>query len=332
MRRTHDVLSLHEAPPDLLELICIGMAREVGSVNDQLTRYVWDYERERTCELGELSARAEMLGGSFAVVVSSDGTRPLGSTVSGLRQLVNPRQSRVRGAGFERLVFFPSSIARIARLAGTDLVFVPAWAKEQVLRPEGAFNEPYGHDLKRREAWSKLPEEVLFCCALLSQRKMPLITTHDLVGHIAGMDGSRWPALQNMALRVERSLEAYFAHLGPARVETLLLPFLAGTLLDVFAQPMSRPHTRQLGVLIESLTDYLDVHGRRLIECAVKRIEIFPRECAALMDLLTSTEDSTRIRARAMELLDAIARHTTSHHDAAPAISRGEAAIGPITS
>jgi hypothetical protein len=287
------------------------MAREVGSVNDQLTQYVWDYGRRRTCALGELSARVEVLGGSFAVVVSSEGPGPLGFMVPGLRQLANPRHSRVLGAGFERLAFFPSSIAKIARLAGTDIVFVPAWAKEQVLHPAGVLSEPYGHDLKRREAWPKLPQEVLLYCALLSQRKIPLITTHDLVGHIAGMDGSHWPALQTMALRVERSLKVYFAHLEPPRVETLLLPFVAGTLLDVFAQPMNQPYARQLGVLIGSLMDYLDAHGPRLVEYAVQSLEIFPRECGLLMELAASAEDSTRIRERAMELFEAVARHTT---------------------
>jgi hypothetical protein len=302
-----DVVCLQEQPRAAAELICVGMAHEMGSANDQLTTAIWDFARARPFALGELTAEVQEIGGEFALVVSSAGSGPLGFAVRGLRQFVNPRHSVPSGEGFERLVFFPMSVSRILRRAGVDLVFVSSWAKETVFHPERRRDEPYGEDFKRRDYWATFPANVRLFCELLANHKLPLLSSHDLVYHLAGFTGSLWPHLEEVARSLGRCLDGYFSRLGRPGIAPLILPFMAGYLADNYAQPLLQRYARQIRVLIETLVSYLDTHGEALAEAGADEIQEFPVQYADFMSLMVSGEDSGWIRQRAWGLLDVIA-------------------------
>jgi hypothetical protein len=259
-----------------------------------------------------LTAQVQGLGGSITVVISSQTGGPLGFTRPGISKFVNPKHSVTINPGYERIVLFPVSISKILGLQGADIVFVPRWAAEQALNPAREPDEPYSEAFKQRSAWETLPTNTLLFCSLLSQRKLLMLSTHDLVAHMAGLHESMWPEIQVFASWIGGCLSRYFAAIRRASVETLILPLIAGTLLDIYAQPLSRGYARQLRVLIEMITVYLDTHGAVLAERAVPRLEIFPREFAAFMALFRSNQDSEFIRQQGLALLDAIAVQTTT--------------------
>jgi hypothetical protein len=307
LARTGDVVGLLDEPRAAAELICQGMAHEMGSANDQLTTAIWDPARGRPFALGELSAEVEEIGGEFALVLSAAGPGPLGFAVRGLRQFVNPKHSVPKGEGFERLVFFPVSVARILRREGTDLVFIASWAREMVFHPTRRRDEPYGEDFKRRAYWTTFPANVRLFCELLVSRKLPLLSSHDLVYHLAGFKASLWPELTAVAARLGHCLDAYFARLRRPCAETLILPFMAGYLTDNYAQPLLQGRARQIRVLIDTLVEYLDAHGEALAEAGSQEMKEFPAQYPDFMSLMVSAEDSAGIRQRAWSLLDSIA-------------------------
>lgn len=302
-----DVVCLQDQPRAAAELICVGMAHEVGSANDQLTTAIWDYGRARAFALGELTAEVQEIGGEFALVVSAAGSGPLGFAVRGLRQFVNPRYSVPSGEGFERLVFFPTSVSRILRREGTDLVFISSWAKEMVFRPARGRDERYGEDFKRRDGWAMVPANVRLYCELLAAHKLPLLSSHDLVYHLAGFKDSLWPPLEEVARSLGRCLDGYLSRLGGPGVGPLILPFMAGYLADTYAQPLMEGYTRQIRVLIETLVSYLDTRGEMLAAAGADELQVFPAQYADFMGLMVSGEGSGEIRQRAWGLLDAIA-------------------------
>ena len=301
-----DVVCLQDQPRAAAELICVGIAHEMGSANDQLTTAIWDYGRARAFALGELTAEVQEIGGEFALVVSSAGSGPLGFVVRGLRQFVNPRYSVPSGEGFERLVFFPTSVSRILRREGTDLVFISSWAKEMVFHPARGRDERYGEALKRRDDWATVPANVRLYCELLAAHKLPLLSSHDLVYHLAGFKDSLWPPLEEVARSLGRCLDGYLSRLGRPGIAPLVLPFMAGYLADTYAQPLMEGYARQIRVLIETLVSYLDTHGEALAAAGAGELQEFPAQYADFMSLMLSREDSGWIRQRAGELLDAI--------------------------
>jgi hypothetical protein len=301
-----DVVCLKDEPRATAELICVGMAHEMGSANDQLTTAIWDYARARPFALGELTAEVEEIEGEFALVVSSAGSGPLGFIVRGLRKFVNPKHSVPSGEGFERLVFFPVSLAKILRREGADLVFVSTWAKEMVFHPDRQRNEPYGEDFKRRASWVTFPAGARLFCKLLASHQLPLLGSHDLVYHLAGFSASLWPQLDEVSRNLDRCLDAYFSRIQKPCMETVILPFMAVYLADNYAQPALQDDARQIRVLIDTVLGYIDTHGATLAEARADERREFPSRYPDFMNLMFSGEDSGSIRARAWGLLDSI--------------------------
>lgn len=306
-----EVMAVGDPAGEVAGWMAAALAAEIGTGNDQLTPQVWHHGLHRACVPGELIARVETVGRAIGVVIESAVPGPLGVPPS-LRRLVNPAVSVPVGPGFERLVLVPVSLARIAGLAGATLVWVPAWAREQVFHPGRGAGELYGEDFQRRDAWRTVAPNLLLFSSLLARRRLALVSTHDLVAHVAGLDAAHWTSLQPLAARVERCLRAYLARVARPSVETLVLPFLLGVLLDVHAQPTSRHLARQNLALADTLIDYLDARGAHLAAMATPHLATFPRAYAPLMNLLSSADDHATLRRHAIALLDAIADQTTT--------------------
>jgi hypothetical protein len=72
--------------------------------------------------------------------------------------------------------------------------------------------------------WEIENNGVLKFSDLIRQGKSALMGTHDMVAHIAGLDGNHWPLLKKNAQRVFQAITSYFNSTTNPSIAALILP------------------------------------------------------------------------------------------------------------
>ena len=213
-------------------LSSLGIQQEVGTINDQLARYLMDADSGLPIPLSAFQADLIEYKRHFGVRIQAHGVRSFELRIKGLRSLLSPSFSIDKDGRIYQLVFFPESLASISALEGAELVIVKEWALNTVFggfAPDKRFYET--------NSWELVENDALRYAQLLANRQIAFLGTHDLAGHISGLSQKAFAELQYLGQKTHLRLVEYFGQMKKPSVCSLVLPYAAGVLLDDLAQP-----------------------------------------------------------------------------------------------
>jgi hypothetical protein len=240
------------ACPTLAERVAsIGIAREVGTINDELARFIFDSESGEPVATASLFAEFVEWNGNVGVKIQSRQSSRLELRARGFTEVTHPSFSYNEDGTIHSLLLFPGLIAKIAALEGVELVLVKSWALNSIF---GGFDPSKAY--YQTNFWELENNDSLLFANLVRNGRLALLGTHDLIAHVAGVRREAWQSLQVSAERVYGSIRRYFARTASPSVASLVLPYTIGVVLDDLAQPPtygSRSHLLALELLLAEL-------------------------------------------------------------------------------
>ncbi len=127
LARSPEIVSLRDEPELAALVASLGICREVGTLNDEMARFVFDGESGELVAPDSLKAELVKYGSTVGVRIWAEGHATLELRFRGLQALLHPRFSFDDEGRLRQCVFFPVSIARILELDEAELVLVRPW-------------------------------------------------------------------------------------------------------------------------------------------------------------------------------------------------------------
>lgn len=225
-----------------------GIFREIGTINDELARFIFDAESAQPVRLESLKAELVEWNRLFGLRVFSSDTHQLELRTKGFYELVHPEISKNANGTLHSLFIFPEIINKIAQSEGVELVLVGSWGTNSIFGGFDPSKEYYQTNL-----WEIENNDALKFSDLVRQGKIAFMGTHDLVAHIAGIDRRHWPLLKKNAQKAYQAIHSYFKSVSKPSISALILPYTIGVVLDDLAQPPSYSSKSHIAVLDELL-------------------------------------------------------------------------------
>lgn len=244
-----DEVTSFEADRELASKVAsYGIFREIGTVNDELARFIFDVETAKPVRLESLKAVLVEWNGLFGLKVFSTDSQRLELRTKGFYEVVHPRLSTNEDGTLHSLFIFPEIINKVAQSEGVELVIVKSWGTNSIF---GRFDPAKAY--YQTNFWEIENNDALKFSDLIRQGKVAFMGTHDLVAHIAGINRSHWPLLKQNAERVYQTMSSYFKSASRPSIAALILPYTMGVVLDDLAQPPSYSSKSHIAVLDELL-------------------------------------------------------------------------------
>lgn len=228
-------------------LISYGITREVGTKNDELSRFVFDAPSGRLVDRDSLRADVIRIKDKIGVRISSSQSSSLEIRIRGFRSLVHPSLSENADGSYHQIVIFPEIIANIAALEDVELVIVKPWALNSIFGGFSSTEEYYATNF-----WELETNDSTLFAELLQEKRLALLGTHDLIAHVAGITREAWETLPEYARWVQEGIQAYLGNKEPS-IPDLVLPYTVGVILDDLAQPPSYQSLSHITMLKELL-------------------------------------------------------------------------------
>ncbi len=229
-----EIIPFSDDPAFAGAVAAIGMGREVGTYNDELARFLFDQRSGAAIDRAALGSELVRYGSKIGVRIRAKGVQSIDIQFRGIQELLHPTLSFDVDGKLQQLVIFPASVARILEQRGVNAVLVRPWALNTIF---GRF-DPKMH-FYETNMWELTNVDTSLFARLISQRQIPFLGTHDFVAHIAATDGTRWTRLQERGREVLAVMEEYLQNAPTPSLASLVLPYLAGVLLDDLAQPVT---------------------------------------------------------------------------------------------
>ncbi len=226
-----------------------GIFREVGTVNDELARFIFNASSGSVVRPESLRAEFIQWNGLFGVRIFSGDSRRLELRTKGFYDVIHPDLSFNEDGTLHSLFIFPEIIYQIAGLQNVELVLVKSWGMNSLF---GGFDPSKGY--YQTNFWEIENNDALLFSNLIRQGKLAFMGTHDLIAHIAGVNQVHWPLLKYNAERVYTAIASYFNSVPKPNISALILPYTIGVVLDDLAQPPSYSSKSHLAVLEELLS------------------------------------------------------------------------------
>ncbi len=225
-----------------------GIAREVGTVNDELARFIFCAPEAKMVRRESLRVEFIEWNGLFGVRIFSLDSQRLELRTKGFYEVIHPELSCNEDGTLHSLFIFPEIIYKIAGLQNIELVLIKSWGMNSLF---GGFDPSKGY--YQTNFWEIENNDALLFSNLIRQGKLAFMGTHDLIAHIAGVDHVHWPLLKSNAERVNTAIAWYFKSVSKPNISALILPYTIGVVLDDLAQPPSYSSKTHLAVLDELL-------------------------------------------------------------------------------
>ena len=235
--------------PKLCSLIAsYGMVREVGTINDELARFIFDAKSGEPVPLASLKGELIEWRGMSGVRITSSASQHLELRTKGFYDVVHPSLSRNADAdsSLHSLQIFPEIIAQITAQEGVELVIVKSWGENSIF---GGFDPEKSY--YQTNLWEIENNDVLKFSDLVRKGQLAFLGTHDLIAHIAGIQKKDWTSLRTVADSVFQAVESYFRSTVRPSIAAAILPYTIGVVLDDLAQPPSYGSKSHLAVLDE---------------------------------------------------------------------------------
>ena len=246
-----DEIPFQQEPKFASLVACHGMAREIGSVNDELARFIFSDQTGLVVEPQSLYAELITWNGLVGIQIRSHASDRLQLRARHLRELLHPNFSFRADGSIKALVFFPEIISKIAELQGATLVVQKSWAMNSIF---GGFDP--AHSYYQTNFWELENNDVMTFSKLIMNQKLAFLGTHDLIAHVAGIRSDAFADLGGHARTVHFALQKYFQNEANPSVASLIIPYTIGVVLDDLAQPptyASTNHQLMLTALLQAL-------------------------------------------------------------------------------
>ncbi len=238
--------------PRLAERVAsIGIAREVGTINDELARFIFDVERGEAVDPSSLWSEFVEWNGNIGVKIQSRLSGRLEIRARGFLDVTHPNFSYNEDGSIHSLLVFPRLVAKIAALEGVELVLVKSWALNSIF---GGFDPSKAY--YQTNFWELENNDSLLFADLVRQGRLALLGTHDLIAHVAGVKRDAWKQLRVDAERVYQTIRRYSGRTSRPSLASLVLPYTIGVVLDDLAQPPtygSKSHELVLDLLLSEV-------------------------------------------------------------------------------
>lgn len=269
------------------KLASYGMFREIGTVNDELARFIFDANTEVPVPLETLRAEFVEWKELVGLRIYSTRSKELDLRTPGFFEVVHPELSRNQNGSLHSLFIFPEIINKIAKSEGVELVLVKSWGKNTIF---GGFDPTKG--FYQTNFWEIENNDALKFADLVRNGKIAFMGTHDLIAHIAGIRKQHWPLLKLNAERVFQSINAYFNSNASPSISALILPYTLGVILDDLAQPPSYSSLSHQAVLDELL---LKMETNEIPANLPTLLTRFPRQFQEIINLSRTPKIETQI-------------------------------------
>ncbi len=226
------------------QIASYGMLREIGTVNDELARFIFDANIGNVVRLLSLKAEIVKWKNQFGLRIWSTDTQNLELRTPGFYDVVHPVFSKSDKGELHSLFIFPEIINEISRASGVELVLVKSWGNNSIF---GGFDPSKGY--YQTNIWELENNDALKFSDLVRQGKIAFMGTHDLIAHIAGVNRLHWPLLKKKSGEVYDAISTYFNSAAKPSLASLILPYTIGVVLDDLAQPPSYSSKNHLAVL-----------------------------------------------------------------------------------
>ncbi len=228
-----ELTSFRDMPELAARIAAYGMWREVGTVNDELARFIFDAATGEPVRRESLRAELVVWNELFGLRVTSNDTQRLELRAKSFYDVVHPTLASNGDGTLRALYVFPEIVERIARAEGVDLVLVKPWGVNSIF---GGFDPSKGY--YQTNFWEIENNDVLRFADLVRHGRLAFLGTHDLIAHIAGVERQAFDALKIVADRLYRVVDAYFGKAKPS-IAASIVPYTAVVVLDDLAQPPS---------------------------------------------------------------------------------------------
>jgi hypothetical protein len=213
-------------------IACLGLYREVGTVNDELAPLIFDANTGEVVPLKSLKADLVRLGDLVGVRIYSEGSSRLDVRLRFARDLLHPAYSFNQDGTIRELVIFPAIVAKIVELQGVELALVRAWGMNTVF---GGFDGSHGY--YQTNLWELSNNDALIFSEIEKDGRLAFLGTHDFVAHVTGVSAGDQHRLRREAQDVYQSISNYLDGVSNPSLASLILPYIIGVVLDDLAQP-----------------------------------------------------------------------------------------------
>ncbi len=264
--------------PKLCSLIAsYGMVREIGTINDELARFIFNSDSGEPVPLASLHGELIEWRGMSGVRITSSRSQRLELRTKGFYDVVHPSLSRNTDWTLHSLHIFPEIIAHITAQEGVDLVTVKSWGENSIF---GSFDPEKSY--YQTNLWEIENNDVLKFSDLVRKGQVAFLGTHDLIAHIAGIQKKDWTSLRSVADRVFQAVESYFHSIVHPSIAASILPYTIGVVLDDLAQPPSYGSKSHLAVLDELLRE---LAAKSINPDQTTLLTSFPKSFQSIIDL-----------------------------------------------
>ncbi len=226
-----------------------GLLREIGTVNDELARFIFNVATDKTVRLESLKAELVTWNGLIGLRIYSTETKKLELRKKGIYELIHPQLSTNDDGTLHSLFIFPEIINEIVKSEEVELVLVKPWGLNTIFDRFNTMNTHY-----QTNFWEIENNDALRFSDLIRQGKLAFMGTHDFVSHIAGLNKSHWPLLRQNAERAFDAISMSIKTDTKPSISALILPYTIGVVLDDLAQPPSYSSKNHIAVLNELLS------------------------------------------------------------------------------
>lgn len=301
-----DEITPYSRAPKLAGLAAsLGVQREVGTVNDQFARFIFDADRGEVVRLDSLRAKLVEYEGLVGVSVQSAQSSRIDVRARGMRDLLHPKFSFNPDGTVRELVIFPELVARILAGRGVEAVMVRSWGMNSIF---GGFDPSKGY--YQTNFWELENNDSLLFSALVKEGRLALLGTHDFIAHAAGVRSEVWVELKPFADRVHRGISEYLRGVSRPSIAALILPYTLGVVLDDLAQPPSYGSKSHIAVLEELLRE---IERRPIPANFPTLLRKFPTQFQTIIDLSRTfgiERDPGRITATVRQMSREILSHS----------------------
>jgi hypothetical protein len=251
LESSDEIVRFADEPVLAEKVASLGLHREVGTVNDEFARFLFDADRGEVVRRESLKAEFVEWKSLFGVRIHSDDSARIEIRSRWFPETLHPTFGRNTDGTFREFFIFPRLVARIAALEGVDLVLVKTWAMNSIF---GGFDPSKAY--YQTNYWELENNDSLVFADLLRHHRLAFLGTHDLIAHIAGVRRSKWDSLRIQAESVYREISNYYSKAARPSIASLVLPYTIGVVLDDLAQPPtygSSSHSMVLDALLGEL-------------------------------------------------------------------------------
>ncbi len=230
--REGEAFSFRTSPKDASMIASIGISQEIGTQNDELARFLYDGHTGTLIPKKSLRSELIQFKDLIGVRIWALEVEHLEIRFPNVRGFFHPGLAGKPKEDLKQLILFPEIVAKYLETENIEAMIVRSWANNTVF---GGYtsSQPYYFT----NIWELANLDALRYSDLVSRRQIPFLGTHDLVAHIAGTQSSDWDEVSVYGNELKQHLSHYFRDAKNPSMSALILPYMAGIMLDDLAQP-----------------------------------------------------------------------------------------------